>query len=126
MANRLVYVEIDPETGLPIRILKHFSEGFKLDPSLVSQVARKCAVECIRSAVIKRATRGKLIHCELCGNIITEFTGEMHEVIPKGMGGEVSVDNSHFICNRCHTKDADSEHGDRRFQSSKIKESNGR
>ena len=121
MAKQLVFCEVDIETELPIRIISS-REGWQLDPNIVRQMARKEAVGAIRSQVINRARRGRLILCEYCGEPITEFTGHMHEVVSRGDGGYIGLNNSVFICPRCHLKD---EHGDRTFQSSKIKENNG-
>ncbi len=121
MAKQMVFVEIDPETELPIRILKHWAHASQLDPAVVRQMAKAVAVNYIRLQVIARAIRNKNILCAFCGNIITPGTGHMHEVKAKGDGGEVSLDNCVFICPRCHIG-SDGEHGDRRFQSSKLKE----
>lgn len=121
MAKQLVYVEISPETEKPIRILKHFSDGLSLPPERVTQMARSVAVGYIREQVFSRAKRGMIIMCEFCGNTITPGTGQMHEKHFKGKGGEVSLDNCVAICNECHIGKT-GEHGNRRFQSSKIKE----
>ena len=122
MKNKYVWVEIDPIEELPIRILGGFSDTLELEATSVKYMLRSAAVGYIRLQVIARAIRDKLIRCEFCGAVVTPQTGEMHEVVPKGDGGEVSLDNCRFICNECHTGAKDSEHGERRFQSSKIKE----
>ena len=114
MAKQLVYVEVSPKTKLPVRILKHFSDGLNLDPDLVQQMARVVAVGYIRDQVFERAKRGNLTFCEYCGSLITAGTGHMHERIPKGKGGEVSLDNCVAICARCHIG-ADGEHGNRKW-----------
>ena len=72
------------------------------------------AVKQIREQVVARARKGRLIYCEFCGAILTEATGHMHEVIPRGKGGEYSLDNSRFICSECHIG-PDGEHGDRKW-----------
>ena len=99
MAKQSVFVEINPKTELPIRIVKHTWQVAKLDPEIVRRMARSVAVGYIREQVIERAKRNNLILCEFCGNVLTEVTGEMHEVVPKGDGGEVSLENCRFICN---------------------------
>ena len=114
----MVYVEIDPKTDLPIRILRTTLEALKLPPERVRQMARSVAIGYIRQQVVDRARRNRLINCEFCGKVVTELTGHMHEVVPRGQGGEYSVDNSRYICPECHIG-RDGEHGDRRFQSSK-------
>ncbi len=114
MGKQLVYVEIDPETELPIRILKTNLQVVNLDPEVLRQMARSVAVNYIRLQIIARAIRNKKILCEYCGSILTSETGHMHEKIPKGKGGEVSLDNCVFICPRCHIG-SDGEHGDRKW-----------
>lgn len=121
-SKSLCYIQIDPETYEPVRIFRNTHDAMKCDSTVVAQMARSAAVHYIRLQVILRATRGKLIHCELCDSIVTSETGHMHEVVSKGNGGEVSLDNCRFICPRCHILAEDSEHGNRRFKSSKIKE----
>lgn len=113
MSVKLVYVEIDPKTELPVRILRTNKDALALPAELVRQMAKSVAVGYIRKQVIDRARYKQFILCEFCGATINEFVGEMHEVVPKGKGGEVSLDNSRFICHDCHTGKPDSEHGDR-------------
>jgi HNH endonuclease len=60
--------------------------------------------------------------CEDCGRPVTETgslyrRGHMHEVLPKGNGGEVSLDNCRFLCYNCHINVA---HGNRRPQFTKT------
>ncbi len=110
MAKQSIFVEIDPKTELPIRILKTMKAATDLPPERVRQMARSVAVGYIRSQVIDRAKRNGIVFCEFCGDRINEFIGEMHEVLPKGNGGEVSLDNCRFLCNGCHTGKPDSEH----------------
>jgi len=40
--------------------------------------------------------------CELCGSSVTETTGQMHEMHHRGQGGEISLENSRFVCAPCH------------------------
>jgi hypothetical protein len=120
MGKQTIFVEIDPETELPIRILKHWAHASQLDQDVVRSMARSVAVGYIRNQVIARAIRNKNILCEFCGNIITPGTGHMHEKIAKGDGGEVSLDNCVFICPRCHIG-SDGEHGDRQWMGRKEK-----
>lgn len=76
-------------------------------------VARKVAVEEIRRTVCKRATdENNITHCEDCGKRISWYDGHMHERIPKGSGGEVSVINGSFLCPNCHLN---VEHGNRKW-----------
>ena len=114
MAKQMVFIEIDPVTELPIRILKHWGHASQLDPDVVRQMARSVAVGFIRQQVFARAKRGMLTMCEFCGNTITPGTGHMHEKLAKGNGGEVSLDNCVAICADCHIGPT-GEHGDRKW-----------
>lgn len=125
MAKQMVYVEVIPETGQIIRIIKLSHEAHRMEPERVQQVAKKVAVEEIRRAVFKRATDDDgIVHCEDCGKRIDWYTGHMHERLARGKRdeddkpGEVSISNSVALCSYCHLQVA---HGDRRFQSSKIR-----
>jgi hypothetical protein len=40
--------------------------------------------------------------CELCATPITESGGHLHEQVHRGKGGEISMENSVFICPTCH------------------------
>lgn len=110
-----VFVEVN-EQGQPIRILRNNLEVWKLSSDVVRQWPKSEAVREIRSQVFARANG----ECEYCGARITPVTGEMHEKLAKGNGGEVSLENSVALCHGCHTGRKDSEHGNRRFNSSKI------
>lgn len=84
------------------------------------------AVGAIRAQVFDRATGDSLAgeelsECEICGRIIRWDTFEMNERIPKGSGGEVSLENCEALCYACHQGRPDSAHGDRRWQTAKIK-----
>jgi 5-methylcytosine-specific restriction endonuclease McrA len=122
MAKQSVYVEVEPTTFVPIRILRTTKDAMDLPPERVTQMARSVAVGYIRKQVIDRARRKHGVFCEYCGEPINEFLGEMHEKLPKGSGGEVSLDNCVFLCHDCHTGKKDSEHGDRRWQTAKDKD----
>jgi 5-methylcytosine-specific restriction endonuclease McrA len=56
------------------------------------------AVKSIRHQLFLRA-KG---FCELCGDIVLESSGHMHEQKHRGKGGEISLENSVFICPICH------------------------
>lgn len=119
MGRQTVFVEVDLDTELPIRILKTNKQAYELPPEKVRMMARSVAVKYIRDQVVERARKDKNILCEFCGLIITEDTGHMHEVLSRGKGGEVSLENSRFICAQCHLG-PDGEHGDRRWQKGNI------
>jgi hypothetical protein len=112
MPKQLVYVEVNAQTELPIRILRTTKEAYELDPKVLRQMAKSVAVKYIRDQIVDRARRGNLILCEFCGQVINEFVGELHEQLPRGQGGEISLANSVFLCHECHTGKT-GEHGDR-------------
>lgn len=110
--SKLVTVEIDPYSQLAIRIFRNKKDSYAAYPDNVKEMTKAEAVGQIRQQVIDRATKGRTICCEFCDAILTKDTGHMHEVKPKGDGGEVSLFNSRFICPECHLKE---EHGDRKW-----------
>jgi 5-methylcytosine-specific restriction endonuclease McrA len=124
MGKQSVYVLLGDSGGI-LKIFRASHEAYALSvehPEKVGYVARKVAVEAIRDAVFHREMgEYGIMHCQDCGRIINEGTGHMHEVVLRSLGGEISVDNSIAICSKCHRE---FEHGDRVFQSSKIREKN--
>lgn len=62
------------------------------------------AVAALRSQIFVRCQD----HCELCGAFVTEngpdHKGDLHERVWRGDGGEISLENSIFVCRRCHNK----------------------
>jgi len=115
MANRQVWVERAPLGRAIIRIFRgsHSPDWQKANEcGLVSLVPKFDAVSEIRKQIWQRCAG----NCEWCGKRIRESgslyeRGHMHEKIPKGNGGEVSLDNGIFLCYNCHINVA---HGDRR------------
>lgn len=89
-----VFVEL--RDGVPIRILNH--APYDPDGPPVVEWSRAGAVSAIRAQVFDRAAG----HCERCDTPITPSTGHMHEVLPRGRGGEISLANSVALCARCH------------------------
>src|SRR5690349_14503573 len=97
--------------GQPVRIFKGAPDWML--PS-IQKMDRSEAVGSIRRQVFERAG----YECEWCGRpIILERgapnSGEMHEVLPRGKGGEISLANSVAICKSCHRNIG---HGDRRLR----------
>lgn len=112
-----VRVETD-EHGTPIRIFRKDLKWIGCPDSRLKVMTKAEAVGNIRSQVWKRTTG----ECEYCGKWITENTMHMHEELPKGQGGEVSLENSVGICYNCHLGGPTSAHGNRRWHTSKIQE----
>lgn len=72
----------------------------------VLEIPRKDAIASVRNQIWER-TKGD---CEWCGKPISEQSLHMHEVIHRGKGGEVSLQNSVGLCYECHFSLG---HGDR-------------
>ena len=122
MESKQVHVELG-ESGLPIRI---FRTKAWLDCSHTTLMDRALAVRLIRNQVFDRSLivdspMEEHYECERCGRTIAWDSFEMNERVPKGKLGEVSLENCEALCHACHTGDADSAHGNRRWQSAKIK-----
>jgi hypothetical protein len=118
--NREVWVE--RVNGSVIRIFRGSHSG-DWKRALAAGTLFTCpkfdAVGLIRKQIWQRCGGA----CEWCGKRITETgllwkRGHMHEQIPKGNGGEISLDNSVMICYTCHFED-DRAHGQRRPQFTK-------
>ena len=111
-------VWIERINGAIVRIFKStHSDDWKkaMAAGTLETCSKKDAVGSIWEQLWIRAA-GK---CEYgCGRTITR-TGwnkaEMHEEVPRGNGGEISLSNSKMICRTCH-RTSDRAHGDRRPQ----------
>jgi hypothetical protein len=111
--------------GQVVRIFRS-THGEDFLRAVESGTAETCpkrdAVGAIRSQIWKRCDG----RCEWCGKPVTE-TGPLwrrmhcHEKLPKGSGGEVSIENCVGICQSCHF-DNPAAHGNRRPQFSKSLE----
>lgn len=77
----------------------------------ISVMARVDAVREIRWQLYKQDT-----HCQWCGADISWEGCQMHEVVPRGDGGEISLENSTLLCYDCHQGRTDSAHGNRKLQ----------
>lgn len=53
--------------------------------------------------------------CWDCDVFVTESQGHLHELIPRGRGGKISLDNSRLLCAECHLRGPQN-HGNRRPQ----------
>ena len=95
---RGVWVEIN-ERGDPLRVLRNNKEAnYRPSKRLFAYWDRAEAVLGIRNRIFDRSEG----NCELCAVPVTWDTGHMHEKLPRGKGGEISLENSIFICSNCH------------------------
>ena len=108
--SKQVWVEVD-EVGNPIRIFYSQRRAIQVgvEGKKVELFDRSVAVSVIRDIIWDR-TGGD---CTWCGNPITKASLHMHEVLPRGEGGEISLDNSVGICADCHIGPQGA-HGNRR------------
>lgn len=101
--NKLVFVELN-EKGRVSRIFRKYPEKLRVpDPTefvrkQITQMSKSKAVAEVRRQIFLRS-KG---NCELCAAIVTEQTGHMHEKVFKSHQGEVSLDNSIYVCPPCH------------------------
>jgi 5-methylcytosine-specific restriction endonuclease McrA len=98
--------------GNPIRVFRNgamarVSNAYNEDR--VREWPRIDAVRAIRTEVFKRANN----QCERCGSRLTWNNGEMDEKIPRGQGGEISIENCWLLCHGCHQGHPNSKHGNR-------------
>ncbi len=87
-----------------------------LEARTLETCPKKDAVGAIRKQIWQRCAG----NCEWCGKRITENGPlwkrmHMHEKIPKGSGGEVSLDNCVGLCQNDHENNPEA-HGDRKPQ----------
>jgi 5-methylcytosine-specific restriction endonuclease McrA len=118
--SKQVRVQIGPN-GLPTRIFGDKSWR-DFPPDDVRIMDRAHAVGAIRAQVWDRSENEEGWHeCERCSRLIAWDSFEMNEKIPKGSGGEVSLENCEALCHACHQGGPDSAHGNRRWHTAKIK-----
>lgn len=84
------------------RIFRNTKDAFAAyrKGSTMVSTDRSAAVACIRRGVFLRSNGV----CEICSTPISEESGHMHEKKHRGQGGEISLDNSVFICPKCHQR----------------------
>lgn len=98
--SRKVWVKCEADGDDAVRVVRIYrSLKAAIFPGAVAvSMDRAFAVRSIRSQIFKRSRGG----CELCSTPVTWDTGHMHEQIPRGKGGEISLENSVFVCAACH------------------------
>ena len=104
MKSKLVWTEVDPKTLFVVRIFRNQKAALASN-TLIMHMDQAKAVGSIRHQLWLRC--GGI--CELCGDIVTEASGHMHEQKHRGKGGEISIWNSVFVCAKTHKR----EHRDR-------------
>lgn len=101
--SKLVFVELN-DKGRVSRIFRKYP--FKLrviSPTeaphkQIEQMSKTKAIAEVRRQIFLRS-KG---NCELCAGLVTEQTGHMHEKVFKSHLGEVSLENSIYVCPPCH------------------------
>lgn len=108
---KVVTAQLD-EHGRVVRIFKTGKDAARFHLPVghtFSETDRTEAVREIRRQVFERQD----YLCRHCPNLITWAAGEMNEIVPKGRGGEVSLDNCEALCHDCH-QGRTGVHGNRR------------
>jgi 5-methylcytosine-specific restriction endonuclease McrA len=95
--RKMVWIERDPVSAQPIRIFRSKSAAMYSE-GIVRLAEYATSVTAIRHQIFLRS-KGE---CEICATPITESSGHLHEKQHRGKGGEVSLENSIFICPPCH------------------------
>lgn len=107
-----VWVETNPKSGLPIRIIKA-REAYNARDFTIAFVDKSWAIGEIRRQVFERDG----YECRRCSKRLTLQSGHMDEKISRGEGGEISLENCWLLCADCHIGDkSTSEHGNRRIR----------
>ena len=96
--DRVVCVELG-EDAEAIRIFRN-EKAAHASGATFTKMYYRVAVGQVRRKVWLRC-KGE---CELCGSIVVEVGGHMHEQFHRGRGGEISLENSLFICAICHSR----------------------
>jgi 5-methylcytosine-specific restriction endonuclease McrA len=98
--DKMVWVELRDqlfETNV-IRIFRNKKAAHRAARAWIDCIPYREAVGSIRHMLFVRSGGD----CEICGERLTEVTGQMHEKHHRGRGGEISLENSVFICAACH------------------------
>ena len=101
-------MEIDT-LGNPVRIYRN-QKGYLAYGIHAVLMDRSKAVSAIRKQVWD-LTNGE---CVWCSNPITEASMHLHEIVPRGQGGEISLENSTGLCAECHITGPDAAHSNRK------------
>ena len=107
----MVLVEKNAQ-GLAIRIFRGSHASF-IPGMIVDTMDYRQAVKEIRHQLFVRSEG----YCELCGDIVLESSGHLHEQQHRGKGGEISLANSVFVCAKTHHR----AHADRNPRFSSLK-----
>ena len=94
-----VWVELN-DAGYVVRIFRTRKEAYAFGEEWIAEAFRSPAVALIRKQIFDRSHG----FCEICGAVLLETSGHMHEKLHRGQGGEISLENSVFICPTCHRR----------------------
>ena len=107
-----VEVQITGDLDRVIRIFKSEKAAHRAHVPLILMNYGDAVVS-IRDQIFYRC-KG---YCELCGDLVTKSSGHMHEQKHRGKGGEISLENSVFVCMKTHKR----EHKDRELHFTRRK-----
>ena len=114
--DKLVWAEFGTAACIvAVRIFKNAKQAANASVAgrFTRRIYQRLAVSDIRRQVFHRDD----FRCRRCGLAVRWETGEMDEIVSKGSGGEVSVENCQVLCCICH----DDKHGRRpRFGESSV------
>ena len=102
-SNKLVFVELN-EKGRVSRIFRKYPWKVRTPSPTeaphkpIKQMSKTKAVAEVRRQIFLRSKGA----CEFCATPVTEQTGHMHEKIFRSHCGEISLENSVFVCPPCH------------------------
>jgi len=100
-SDKMVWVEMRP---MAVRIFRNYRAAHAASKHILhGDIELKSygdAVKSIRHTLFLRSGG----NCETCESPVLESGGHMHEQKHRGRGGEISLENSLFICAVCHAR----------------------
>jgi 5-methylcytosine-specific restriction endonuclease McrA len=106
--NKRVWVQMELEL-YPVRIFRTHKAAIE-SGTHIQHMDRAEAVRSIRDRLWLLSES----QCMWCGFPVSYENFHMHEVVPRGAGGEISLENSVVICAECHIIGPDAAHSNRR------------
>jgi len=114
MRNRKTVV-VEMQGNELVRIFRSEQDASQSAGNVV-RLSKPEAILQLRKQVFARSRN----ECERCGKFLTWNTMHMDEKLPRGKGGEYSMENCQAICYGCHLGRPDSQHVARNPQFGKV------